>query len=73
MRKSRFPKAAYVRRLEQLYADLSWWRDEYHSRAKGDWFERRRHGFMDRQNELGEVQRHVLDALYSLDNLARLS
>jgi len=73
MRKSRFPRGAYVRQLDTLYGDLQDWRDRYWQLAHMDWFEPRRVGYADRQNAIAECQSHLMDAIVVLDNLPRIS
>ena len=73
MRKYRFPRAAYVRQLERLYADLSEHRDVALTAARYSDQHDRGARLLHRSEELGDVQQLLAKAVYLLDNLRRLS
>lgn len=69
----RFPRAAYVRRLESLYADLGDWRDRYYGQANQAFARQEEERFRDREYALAEAQRLVMDVVMCLDGMPRLS
>jgi len=73
MRKSRFPKAAYVRRLEQLYADLSEWRDVYDGQVASGEIALPTWRYTARYYELEQVQHDLSVAINHLYGLTDLS
>ena len=73
MRKHRFPKAAYVRRLEALYAELGEWREHYGREGNEAYWSGSAARFVDRLTDLEDIQHELDKAIYALDNLSPLS
>jgi hypothetical protein len=73
MRNLRFPKATYVRQLQQLYDEIDGWRAEYRiaaERTDREWLQGR---FLDREAILGDAACQVRDLMDTLLALPRLS
>jgi len=73
MRKYRFPKAAYVRQLERLYDDLSGWREVYGREGTPGQWKRPRWQFVQRAQDLEQVQHDLMVAINHLYGLQELS
>lgn len=73
MNKSRFPRAAYVRRLETVYDELSAWRSIYMASASYALDEPQELRYEDRARVLEDVQHKIMDAIRTLESLPRVS
>lgn len=73
MSTARFPKQAYVRRLERLYAELGEWRDRYYGLSRQAFDRRTAEGYYDRERVLADAQRLTMDVVMCLDGLPRVS
>lgn len=73
MSNARFPKQAYVRRLESLYGDLAEWRIYYRILEAQTADEHHGVQLNEREGVLAEVQRQLVDVISTLNAVPRVS
>jgi capsule polysaccharide export protein KpsE/RkpR len=73
MSNARFPKQAYVRRLEALYGDLAEWRIYYRILEPLTADEHQVVRLNERESVLAEVQRQLVEVISTLNAVPRVS
>jgi hypothetical protein len=73
MRKVRFPKAAYVRRLERLYAELSGWCEVYGRDDVTSWFQEPNPRLVERVQCIEHAQHQLRLAILAVYGIRDLS